>query len=242
MILTPIIMIIMAVIVLFASFGGAVADVAQGGTVKYNEEVFQDYADQQYAAEFGASTAYEDNLLLVFLTTEDDKGYAYIAWVGDHVDPQINMLFGAEGTALGTAMTANVNGASYKYSLDSDLSRVVTGMQQQVKNLGLEDSFSCDETHAQVKSHLTNRTDLSMTQETVDTALQSFTESTGIPMVIVVDEAEDVLGKSVNTGSWLTIAIAGLMILIAVVLLVKAFTKRRNSSRDDYRGNDYDRY
>ena len=241
MLFAPIIMLFMAAMLIFSFVGGAVTDVAQGGTVKYNEEVFQDYADQQYAAEFGTSTAYEDNLLLVFLTTEDKQGYAYIAWVGDHIDPRVNMLFGADGTALGTAMNASINTANYKYSLDSNLSQVVTQMQQRVEELGLESSFACDETHVQVNSHLTNRTDLSLTKETVDTALKGFTESTGIPMVIVVDEAEEVLGKSIDGSTWIFLLIAGALIVFAVVLIVKAF-KNKGRNDEDRRQNDYDRY
>ena len=243
MIMGPIIMVIVAVMLLIGFFGNAVTDVAQGGTVKYNEEVFQDYANSQYAAEFGTSTAYEDNLLLVVLTTENDQGYAYIAWVGDHIASDINMLCGAEGTALGNAMAANINAANYKYSLDSDLARVTRQLQQQVEALGLETAYTCDEEHGQVKSHLTNRTSLSMTQETVDQALTEFTASTGIPMVIVVDEAEEVLGKSVSGSSWITLLIAGLLILFAVIMILKAIKRRpRDDDRDNYQKNDYDRY
>lgn len=248
MLFAPFIMLLMAAMMIFSFFGGAVTDISQGGTVNYSEEAFQDYADQQYAAEFGTSSAYEDNLLLVFLTTEDRQGYAYIAWVGDHIDPQVNMLFGAEGTALGTAMNASINTANYKYSLDSNLSQVVVRMQQQIENLGLEDSYTCDETHAQVDSHLTNRTDLALTPETVNTALKDFTEATGIPLVIVVDEAEEIFGKSVDGSTWIALLFAGLLVVLAIALIVKAFkNKGRNDDdrqRDDYdrRRNDYDRY
>ena len=230
MLMAPVIMLVMAVVLIFGFIGGAVTDVAQGGSIRYDEEKFQDYANQQYAAEFGTSTAYEDNLLLVVMTTEDKQGYAYIAWVGDHVDMQINSLFGADGTALGNAMNACINTANYKYSLDSNLSQVVMQMQKNIENLGLESSFICEEDHAQVESHLTNRTDLSLTQATVDTALKNFTDSTGIPMVIVVDEAEDVLGKSVSANSWIVLLFAGLLVVLAVGLIIKAVKKKQDDS------------
>lgn len=244
MIFGPIIMIFVAVMLLFGFLGSAVTDVAQGGSVVYNEEVFQDYADNQYAKEFGSSSAYEDNLLLVFLTAEDDRGYAYIAWVGDHIDQDVNYLFGGNGSALGNAMDMSINQSNYKYSLDSNLAMAVTQMQKKVEALGLEDSFVCTEDHAQVKPHLTNYTDLSMTADTVNAALESFTASTGIPLVIVVEDVEEVFGKTVNGNSWFVLIIAAVLLILAVSLIVKAVKRRKQNPDDDRynRNNDYDRY
>jgi hypothetical protein len=240
----PIFLIFMAVMLLFSYFGSAVTDVSQGGSVVYNESVFQDYANEQYAREFGSSTAYEDNLLLVFLTGEDARGYCYIAWVGDHIDPQINYLFGSNGTALGNAMNNSINRANYAYSLDSNLAMVVSQMQTKIQSLGLTDSFTCAERHDQVKSHLTNYTDLDMTQSTVDAALESFTAATGIPMVIVVEEMEEVFGKTVSGSSWFGLVVGGVLLLLGISLAVKAFKRRRQNpdDRQDYRENNYDRY
>ena len=244
MIFGPIIMIAMAAMLLFGYVGGAVTDVAQGGSVVYDEETFQDYADAQYAKAFGGSSAYEDNLLLVFLTAEDDRGYAYIAWVGDHIDTDINYLFGSNGSELGNAMNMSINQSNYKYSLDSNLAMVVQQMEKNVKDLGLESSYTCTEEHAQVKSRLTNYTDLSMTTETVNAALESFTATTGIPLVIVVEETEAVFGKTINSNSWVGLIIAAVLLIAGIALFVKAIKGRnRNSEQDRYnRNNDYDRY
>lgn len=244
MIFGPIIMIFMAIMLLVGFFGGAVTEVSQGGSVVYNESAFQDYADEQYAKEFGSSTAYEDNLLLVFLTSEDERGYAYIAWVGDHVDMDINYLFGGNGSDLGTAMDASINPSNYKYSLDSNLAMVVQQMQKKVEALGLDSSYICEEDHVQVKSHLTNYTDLSLTQSTVNTALESFTASTGIPLVIVVEETEAVFGRTVSGNSWIALIFAAVLLIVAISLIVKA-VKRKRKDPDDRRYNpdsDYDRY
>lgn len=161
-------------------------------TYEYDELAFQDYADAQYAAEFGDSTAYEDNLLIVFLTAEDYYDFYYIAWVGDHIVTDINYMFGNEETELGQAIGSNINATSYKYSLDSELARVVETMTQEIVAKELNTSFSCDEDHVQVESHLTNKTEIPMTEETVNEALKEFTETTGIPAVIVVEDMEDV--------------------------------------------------
>ena len=244
MIFGPIIMIFMAVMLILGFFGTAVTEVSQGGSIVYSESAFQDYADSQYAREFGSSTAYEDNLLLVFLTDEDEQGYAYIAWVGDHIAPEINYLFGGNGSDLGAAMDASINTSNYKYSLDSNLAMVVSQMEKKVLALGLDTAYTCGETHVQVKSHLTNHTDLSLTQATVNDALERFTASTGIPLVIVVEEAEEVFEKTLSGGSWFAVIIAAVLLILAVSLIVKAVKRRRNDP-DDRRYNpdsDYDRY
>lgn len=160
--------------------------------ISYDEEALQDFADAQYKAEFKKSTAYEDNLLLVFLISEDYYEYSYIAWVGDHIATDINYLFGNEETELGQAMENCINTNSYKYSLDSNLAQVVESMEKEITSQGLASSFKCEEQHAQVESHLTNKTKLSLTEDTVNDALQQFTETTGIPLVIVVEDMDQV--------------------------------------------------
>lgn len=244
MIFGPIIMVILALFLLFGFMGSSFTEVAQGGSVRYDEELFQDYADAQYAKAFGSSSAYEDNLLLVFLTAEDDRGYAYIAWVGDHIAPQINYLFGGNSSDLGAAMEVSINTANYKYSLDSNLAMAVGQMQKKVEALALDNAYNCNETHIQVKSHLINNTDLSMTEDTVNGALESFTASTGIPVVLVVEEMEEVFEKTVNSASWVAVILAGIFLLIAVVMIVKSVKRRRQKQGDEYGPdhNDYDRY
>lgn len=202
----------------------------------YDEERFQDYANEQYAAEFGNSTAYEDNLLIVFLISEDHYDYNFIAWVGDHVATDINWMFGGNETELGQAMSACINAQSYKYSLDSNLAQVMQTMTKQVQELALEHSFSCDEDHAQVQSHLTNHTDLEMTESTVNGALRAFTDETGIPVVIVVEDMNDVFGKtstvegsSISTGA---IVVVALVVIVVVVIVVRR-KKEQADAQDD---------
>lgn len=162
-------------------------------TNSYDEEKFQDYANEQYQAEFGASDAYEDNLLITVLVDEKEYySYYYIAWVGDHVDTQINHMLGNNDTELGQAMEACISETSYKYSLDSGLAQVMETMTEKIRALNLESSFTCSENHAQVKSHLTNHSDVEMTEDTVNRALEAFTEATGIPVVIVVEDMNKV--------------------------------------------------
>lgn len=243
LIMGPIILIFLAVVLLFGNLSAAFADVAAGGSIRYSEEVFQDYADAQYRAEFGSSTAYEDNILIVLLTDEGEHtGYYCIAWVGDHINSNINMMFGDEYTVFGRAMNTYVNVASYKYSLDSNMAQVAEKMAFEIEALGLESSFKCDEEHAQVTSHLTNKTELPMTEDTVNQALKEFTDKTGIPMVIVVEEAEEVFGRTILMRSVLWVIIGLAMIGFAIYLIVKAVKNKNRPQGGNQNNSQYNSY
>ena len=220
------------VIVLFLSvFGGAFSSLLGGGMTvsSYDENTFQTYADTCYAEEFGNSTAYEDNILLVFLRDEECYNYYYIAWIGDHLEPDIRYLFGNNQTALGRAMQANVNQSSYLYSLDTNLAAVVSQMAAQIEAQSQDSSFICNENHVQVTSHLTNKTELPVTEEIVNKALHDFTDRTGIPMVIVVDDMVDVFGKPVSMGSSVMIILGVAAAFAAVVLVARKLGRKKGN-------------
>ena len=241
MIFVPILLVIVVLCGLFSFVGSSVSTSAAGGGVRYDEEAFQDYANEQYAEVFGRSTAYEDNLLIVFLADESHSDYYYIAWVGDHVDTEINYMLGNNSTELGQAMSACINETSYKYSLDSNLAQVMETMTQKIEALGLESSFTCDEEHIQTESRLKNNTELEMTASTVNQALTAFTDSTGIPAVIVVEDAEAVFGKTI-TGSSIGPVVLIAAIVILVVFLAVKLVRRRKDNADGYdsRYSDFD--
>ena len=240
--LAPIILVMMAAMLLFGFVGSSFVSITDDGVIAYDEEDFQDYADAQYAKEF-AGTAYEDNILLVVLTDEGNSNYCYIAWVGDHIDTDINYMFGADGTQLGSAMNASINTSNYKYSLDSNLAQVVTQMQKHINQLGLESAFICQEEH-DYKSHLTNYSDLNMNADTVNLALENFTQTTGIPMVVVVEEMDDVFDEVSFSSSPATTVISVVLVVLAVVLIVKGIKNRKKRSDDENydRPRDYDNY
>lgn len=222
----PIILVLVAVIGLTSMFGTAFTNVSNGGTVVYNEKALQDYANTQYQAEFGDNYAtYEDNILIVFLTNETRDGYDTIAWVGDNVATKINEQFGNQYTAFGVAMQSSI-GNPYEYSISKNLAMMVDKMTESVDGLGLESSFVTPPTGVQSDSHLTNHSDLAINEATVNTALQKFTEETDIPIVIVVDSMENVIGKTLAVTDIFSVIIFIGMIVAAVVLIVRAFKRR----------------
>ena len=78
------------------------------------------------------------------------------------------------------------------------------------------------------KSHLTNHSRLNMNEKTVNSALEKFTEATGISIVIVVDDMEAVFGKSFTGEDIFTIIIMVGLVILAIYLIVKAVKSRKN--------------
>ena len=220
MALGPIFAVIIVAVVLIGFIGASVSEIANGGSVTYDEAKLQAYADRQYTKAFD-ETAFEDNILIVFLTAEDHYDYVYIAWVGDHIDPEIAELFGDDYTELGRAMATNISDTDYSYSLDTDLARIIKRMAQKIEALNLESSYICREENRAAKGRLVNDTNLVMTEDTVNMALEQFTQITGIPCTVVVEEAEAVFGRSVSTFSWVSVILVGVVALIVVVNLVQ---------------------
>ena len=228
MLIFPIILIMVAVIGLMSSFGSAFTNVINGGTVKYSEKDLQAYANAQYQAEFGDNIAtYEDNILIVFLTNEERDGYDTIAWVGDNINTKINEQFGNQYTAFGVAMQSSIDADYYEYSISSNLATMVDKMADNVESLGLQSSYRAESLGVKSDSHITNHSDLTINEATVNAALKEFTEKTDIPMVIVVDSMETVIGKTQSTTDIFTVVIFIGMIVVGVVLIVRAVKKKQ---------------
>lgn len=249
MLLAPIAILLVVVILMFSIVGSAVSNVASGGIISYDERVFQDYADGQYRKEFGSSSEYDSNLLIVFLTNEEMDGYYCIAWVGDNIRNDINQLFGDESTAFGRAMQNSVNTDYYAYSLDSNLAQVMATMKEQIQRMELLTSFQAGKTaDTTYTSHVTNYSNVSLTAQTVNEELEAFTEATQIPVVIVVDTMENVFGKTLPTSTIVTLIVLAILAIVAVYMIVRAVRRRKeyengggDDSNNSYRGSsDFD--
>jgi len=237
--IAPIILILFAGIILLSTFSSAFNSVITGGEIYYDENAFQTYADEQYAEHFGNFEDYEDALLIVFaVDAETCYDYAYIAWVGDHIDRDINYMFGSNGTKFGNAIASSaINSSSYKFSLDSGIAAVMDEMKDHIVALHLENNLTCKHEYTDFESHMVNKTELAVTPNTVNPALVSFTEATGIPVVVVIEDAEEMLPKNFD---YMSVIIAVIFIVIAIVLIVKALKNRKSKDEDDgsYQGNN----
>lgn len=237
MFIYPIIFVIFILIFISSLVGTSFKEIIHGGYVRYDENTFQDYADKMYKQEFSTSTAYEDNILLLLLVdTKEYNEYYYIAWVGDHIKTDINYMFGNENTILGSTLNNYINTNSYKYSFDSNIADVIKTMSNEIKELELETSFNCEEEHTQVKSHFINYSSLDLTASTIDSALTEFTDTTGIPIVLVVNEITEVFPK---TNSWQSIFIIFIFIFVIGLIIYNIINKKKDKT---YKNNTNNRY
>ena len=161
---------------------------------EYSESLFQEYTNNKYQEIFGETTCYEDNILVVFLTTDANDGYYTIAWVGDNLNYQVTDLFGNEQTALGEAMTNSISDY-HGYSLGSNLAQVVDKMTDDVTALEINSPYKSQADRSTVaESKVYNYSNCEFTEDTVNNSLKNFTEKTGITFCIVVDNETTVFG------------------------------------------------
>lgn len=225
LIFLPIIILIMALIFIALLLSSVIGTVSAGGKIVYNETKFQDYANQQYYQEFNS----EDGLMLVFLTGEEYDGYYCVAWAGENIVREINLMMGNEYTEFGQIVQRNINSTNYKYSLSSNLANMTEELSDAIQRKGLSTPFKQPQSEAD-KAILRNYTELGINTETVELALADFNSKTDIPIVIVVDTAEKVFGKTIPVTD---IIILVLMIGVAgfsIYLLVKRIRQRRGGS------------
>ena len=236
----PFILILFAAIMIISSVG----TLFSGGSVRYDEKALQDYAAQQYEAEFGdMGDAYEDNLLIVFLTDETSTGYYTIAWIGDNVKTEISDMFGNEYTEFGRAMRDSI-ADDHTYSLSSNLARAMEKMTDAVERRGLDSGFYEHYSHERSpESHVTNFSTLSVNEATVERSLKEFTESTGIPAVIVIDSMENVFGVGFSGDDIFVMLIGFIFIAVAIFLIVKSVKNyKENKKNKDKEEEPYNRY
>ena len=239
MLMLPIIILLVVGVLLVGTVGSAISNVANGGSVYYDEQVFQQYADEQYAKEFSAYPNYENNLLLIFLVNEESDGYYTIAWVGDNIHNSINYMFGGEGTMYEYVVRSSINDEYYAYSLDSNLANIMDKMGDHIDSLGLVSSFRTEKENTNPPtSHLTNYSTLKLTEETVNDALKAFTEKTDIPTVIVVDSMENVFGKTLPVFDILIVLVLLVIMGVAIFMIVRALKSRKNNGGNGGNGNN----
>ena len=239
--IAPIIIFLMVAMLAVGFLGDAMANIRNGGSIVYDEETFQDYANEHYYREFKDSTSIEANMMFFVLTSENYDGFYMIAWVGDDIRYEVNEMFGDEYTEFGTTALSTINTEMYKYSLDTDIAALAIKMADKVAARGYSSNLGAGKTPSSgVTSHLVNASNVQLTEQTVNEGLEYFHEKTDIPLVVVVDEAEDVFGITPPTGDYILVAIFAGLIVLAIVLTVKAIKARKE--RRDGDGGSSDPY
>ena len=202
---------------------------------EYDEATFQAAADRKYAEYFEYDSTYEDNILLYFLVEEECDQLYFIAWVGDNVNYDINELFGGNGSPLGNSVYNNVP-QYYAYSLDSNLAAIMNDMEEKIVAMNLDSSFKRNTTPASPSESklvdLTYSGAPDLTAQTVNDALASFTEATGIRTVICVDYIDNVFGSS-SSGGATAFLVIGIGVLVAVIAFTSYSNNKNRKKRED---------
>ena len=202
---------------------------------EYDETEFQAALEQKYAEYFAHDETYEDNIMLYVLVEEAGEQIYYIAKVGGNINNDIYYMFGGNDSPLGNAIWYNVE-EYYTYSLDKNLAAVVDDMKNEVAALSLESSFVTKTAPASPsESKLVDLTYAglpNLSEKTVNTALSSFTEETGIRMVVVVDCIDNVFTKS-SSGGATAFLVIGIGILVAVIVYTSYSNNKNRKKRED---------
>lgn len=237
--MAPIVLLLLVAVVTFSMIGSALAHAANGGIISYNERTFQTYAGNEYRKQFGAQE--EDNILIVFLTNEEADGYYCIAYGGENIEYDINDLFGNENTIFGRVVKDSI-AKPYEFSLASNLGRVIHEMEKNVLDLNLKSSYkkgTPEDTRDPLK--MVNYTELSLNEDTVNNELASFTESTGIPIMIVVQDMETVFGKNLPIEDIFMLIVFAVISVGAIVVIVRTVKNRskfrQGNPEDDYKND-----
>lgn len=243
--IAPIIMLVLALALIFSSFGPAIETIKDGGAIVYDEERFQKFADEQYREAFSSYGGYEDNLLIVFLTNEEYDDFYCIAWIGDNVRDEIIYLFGDETSEFGRAVLSSISDEYYAYSLDTSIASIMRTMANEVKRLGLSSSFDTAEAVNQIPaSKLNNKTELDLTADTVNKALEEFTAETSIPAVVCVEDMNEVFEKSIFTTdvifSFFGIGLIALTVFLIVRSVITAKKAKKNKETNNGSGRRRD--
>lgn len=203
---------IFAIIILALIFG-------ESG-VGYDDQAFQEYANEQYYAAFSDTDDYEGNILIVFLTYEGYDGYDCIPWGGYNIDAETEELFGSYFESA----VRNATPDYYEFALTKSFRQIINTMT------GAAPGKATAETVDTQHSIIYNNTGIEIDKGIVNTALQEFTEKTGYPIAIVVEDGAEVFGKE-SAGDGADLDTAFVVIFITVVaVLIFAFIKTKKNN------------
>ena len=202
------------------------------GEIVYNEEIFQDYAYATYNSHFTDTETYEDGLMILFLNYEDKQSISYMAFIGDNIENSVNNLFSSRGE-FGRYVESSINMDNYKYSLSKDISKVIDHMAEQVVLQDLDSSFIDEHNMEKAPApKFENKSNITMSSQTVEGSLNRFTEATGIPVYLVVEEGEAVFGRTMPVGNIVLAVITLGVIIFCIVYIVKKIKHKNDMNRD----------
>lgn len=239
----PIILLLFAGLILVTSVISLISVLAQGGVVQYDRQEFQNYAKAAYAEHFDPkSTGYEDNLLIFIATVEGYDTYHAIGVVGDNINDPIYYMFD-EGGAFDAALYKALPNEDYNVSFDRDLRAAIYTLETEVlKNdkIFLK-SPTAAKRDAEVIIKDENLSDFPKDGYTYE-ALESFSEKTGINVVLIIQDEEAVFGRTVPASVIISGILSLIICIFAGVWIYKSAKARKRAKREQenrQNGTDY---
>jgi hypothetical protein len=225
------ILLMLVMVLAFDLIAASVSALFHGGGVFYNEEVFETYVEERYAAEFAGAPA-EDNILIVVLVEPECFDYYYKVKVGGHIDPAVAELFVGEDPEFSDTIYWEFyrSRSDYKQSIGSKLVNVMGSMKNKVWNVRGYKTVICEEESPFI-THFVNDSELEISQKTVDRAVENFASNSAVSTVLVVADMEDVIGKTFPPKVIIT-----LVLLAAAIAGVIAFAVYAMRHKDRFQG------
>lgn len=234
-ILGPIILLIVLVALMVAILVSLISSI-WNKPIAYSESAFENYLYDVYDQEFPSKEGYEDKIVLAVLTYDDHLEYRYLAMTGDHLPSKVySVMRGDRNSALARAMSNNMAGSSgYENKLGRNLEGVVNDLTSAIGEV----TFTCSETHISGTSHLRNDSALSISEELVNDALAQFTATTGVEMVIVVDEAAEVFGYRSPVAGIVALIVLLTISGFVIYLIVRNTKAKKRGNNGNNHGNN----
>ena len=228
LIFTPIIILIISA-VFFGIFG-----YQNSKTFRYEEDVFRNYALDQYYDIYGTNS--EDEIVFVFLSTQNPTvdGYYQISMVGDNIKYNVSDMFGDNTTVFGKALDSGLP-KDYNYSLLNAFRKALDVTATKIEELN---SIFYTEPKTVDTPKIVNNVDYNnLDTASLKTALEEFASRTKISLSIVITDASLVFKKGGNV----------MMLIIGIVLVIMAIfscypiirrIKKNNQSNSDSLRNE----
>lgn len=215
-----------------------------GGVVEYDEKKFQEYSDSKYNEIYGDTNCYEDNILIVFLIDEEDyEGFYISARVGSHVSSDVRYIFDRYKSFFETSANQEVNGY-YKLSLDYDLSYVMDLCASEAPSYSNYRN-NCDCTSSGItrnsKSLVYNYSAIELNSNLLQASLDAFFNKTDVSISFVIDNMENVFGKTILWDGILSVGMFGLIAFIflgSIIIVSNKKRKRNNEKKEDKKNTD----
>lgn len=159
------------------------------------------YAGYKYYEIFASSSAPEDNILIVFAVDEEYDDYSTVAIVGDNVDGTIKEKFSGYNEYY-DVMDLYFDDGDFIGFIDTNFVNAIDYMADEIEKLDFKTNFKSQSDRSNlVKSEVINDRNIKFDESAVNAALESFTEKTGIPCVVIFENEYNIFGEFGESAS-----------------------------------------